>query len=155
MRTIHHTIALSSKKMAQWRTFSTHDSIHMGVIGRFFRVHFTHQIHGGNMSSLLFPEGQQSDCLRHLIQGVNWTMLYKHRKKGVRINSKSLERKVYAPRLEPTAPIYIYIYKKKETLWVSGKYIKKNWRAAGLELTTSAPSRTIVTDGNCLTTRPA
>ena len=48
--------------------------------------------------------------------------------------------------------IYIYIYirrKKKETLWVSGKYIKKNWRAAGLELTTSAPSRTIVTDGNC------
>ena len=28
-------------------------------------------------------------------------------------------------------------------------YIKKNWRAAGLELTTSAPSRTIVTDGNC------
>ena len=33
--------------------------------------------------------------------------------------------------------IYIYIY------------IKKNWRAAGLELTTRAPSRTIVTDGNC------
>ena len=32
-------------------------------------------------------------------------------------------------------------------LWVSGKYIKKNWRAAGLELTT--PSRTIVTEGNC------
>ena len=32
--------------------------------------------------------------------------------------------------------------------------IKNNWRAAGLELT-SAPSRTIVTDGNCLTTRPA
>ena len=28
--------------------------------------------------------------------------------------------------------------KKKETLWVSGKYIKKNWRAAGLEPTTSA-----------------
>ena len=28
-------------------------------------------------------------------------------------------------------------------------YIKKNWRAAGLELTTLAPSRTIVTDGNC------
>ena len=28
-------------------------------------------------------------------------------------------------------------------------YIKKNWRAAGLELTTKAPSRTIVTDGNC------
>ena len=27
--------------------------------------------------------------------------------------------------------------------------IKKNWRAAGLELTTIAPSRTIVTDGNC------
>ena len=27
--------------------------------------------------------------------------------------------------------------------------IKKNWRAAGLELTMSAPSRTIVTDGNC------
>ena len=39
--------------------------------------------------------------------------------------------------------------KKKETLWVSGKYLKKNWRAAGLELTTLAPSRTIVTDGNC------
>ena len=33
--------------------------------------------------------------------------------------------------------IYIYIY------------IKKNWHAAGLELTTSAPSRMIVTDGNC------
>ena len=45
--------------------------------------------------------------------------------------------------------IYIYIYKKKETLWVSGKYIKKNWRAAGLEPATSAPSRTIVTDVNC------
>ena len=44
--------------------------------------------------------------------------------------------------------IYIYMYKKKETLGVSGQYIKKNWRAAGLELTTSAPSRTIVTDGN-------
>ena len=29
-------------------------------------------------------------------------------------------------------------------LWVSGKYIKKNWCAAGLELTTPAPSRTIV-----------
>ena len=27
--------------------------------------------------------------------------------------------------------------------------LKKNWRAAGLELTTLAPSRTIVTDGNC------
>ena len=27
--------------------------------------------------------------------------------------------------------------------------LKKNWRAAGLELTTRAPSRTIVTDGNC------
>ena len=27
--------------------------------------------------------------------------------------------------------------------------IKKNWCAAGLELTTLAPSRTIVTDGNC------
>ena len=39
--------------------------------------------------------------------------------------------------------------KKKQTLWVSRKYIKKNWRAAGLELTTSATSRTIVTDGNC------
>ena len=45
--------------------------------------------------------------------------------------------------------IYIYIFKKKETLWVSGKYIKKNWCAAGLEPTMSAPSRTIVTDGNC------
>ena len=31
--------------------------------------------------------------------------IYKDRKKGVRINSKSLERQVYAPRLEPTAPI--------------------------------------------------
>ena len=28
--------------------------------------------------------------------------------------------------------IYIYICKKEETLWVSGKYIKKKWRAAGL-----------------------
>ena len=28
-------------------------------------------------------------------------------------------------------------------------YIKKKWCAAGLELTTIAPSRTIVTDGNC------
>ena len=45
--------------------------------------------------------------MRHLIQGVNWTILYKDRKKGVRINSKSLERQVYAPRLEPTAPIRI------------------------------------------------
>ena len=27
--------------------------------------------------------------------------------------------------------------------------IKKNWCAAGVELTTLAPSRTIVTDGNC------
>ena len=27
--------------------------------------------------------------------------------------------------------------------------LQKNWRAAGLELTTIAPSRTIVTDGNC------
>ena len=46
--------------------------------------------------------------------------------------------------------IYIYIYKKKkQTLCVSGKYINKNGRAAGLELTTIAPSRTIVTDGNC------
>ena len=43
----------------------------------------------------------------------------------------------------------MYIYKKKETLWVSGRYVKKNWRAAGLALTTSAPSHTIVTDGNC------
>ena len=34
--------------------------------------------------------------------------------------------------------------KKKVALWVSGKYIKKNWRAAGLEPTTSAHSRTIV-----------
>ena len=34
-------------------------------------------------------------------------------------------------------------------LWISGKYIKKNWSAAGIELTTSAPSRTSVTDGNC------
>ena len=33
--------------------------------------------------------------------------------------------------------------RKKETLWVSGKYIKKNWRAAGLELTTPAPSRVV------------
>ena len=38
---------------------------------------------------------------------------------------------------------------KKGTLWVSGKYIKKNWRAGGLEATASAPSCTIVTDGNC------
>ena len=45
--------------------------------------------------------------------------------------------------------IMIIIIKKKETLWKSGKYIKKNWRAAGLELTTRGISRTIVTDGNC------
>ena len=32
-------------------------------------------------------------------------ILLQDRKKGVRINSKSLERQVYAPRLEPTAPI--------------------------------------------------
>ena len=50
-------------------------------------------------------------------------------------------------------PIFLYIYKKKkkEVLWVSGKYIKKNWHAAGLEPTTSAPSRTIVTDGLAVT----
>ena len=39
----------------------------------------------------------------------------------------------------PYSAAYIYIY----------IYIKKNRRAAGLELTTIAPSRTIVTDGNC------
>ena len=39
--------------------------------------------------------------------------------------------------LSTVLSIYIYIY------------IKKNWRAAGLELMTIAPSRTIVTDGNC------
>ena len=31
--------------------------------------------------------------------------IHKDEKKGERINSKSLERQVYAPRLEPTAPI--------------------------------------------------
>ena len=46
------------------------------------------------------------------------------------------------------AEIYTYM-KKKEALWVSGKYIKKNWRAAGLEPTTSVTSYTILTDGNC------
>ena len=58
--------------------------------------------------------------------------------------SRTLPPFSYAP-----AHIYIYVRRKKETLWVSGKYIKKNWRAAGLELTTLAPSRTIVTDANC------
>ena len=43
----------------------------------------------------------------------------------------------YALALSSNLFKYIYIY------------IKKNWRATGLELTTSAPSRTIVTDGNC------
>ena len=41
----HRTIS-KKKKMAQWRTSSTHDSIHTGVIGRCFHVHLTHQIHG-------------------------------------------------------------------------------------------------------------
>ena len=39
----HRTI---SKSMAQWRTSSTHDSIHTGVIGRCLHVHLTHQIYG-------------------------------------------------------------------------------------------------------------
>ena len=50
------------------------------------------------------PKGNQC-WLRHLIKGVNWTILLQDRKKGVRINSKSWERQVHAPRLEPTAPI--------------------------------------------------
>ena len=41
--------------------------------------------------------------------------------------------------LSAVLSIYIYIY----------IYIKENWRAAGLEPTTSATGRTIVTDGDC------
>ena len=105
-RTIHHAIAPSSKKKtAQWRTSSTHNSIHTGVIGRCCHVHLKHQIHGANWKTPFCSQKGNQYWLRHLIQGVNWTMLYKDRKKGVRINSKSLERQVYAPRLEPTAPI--------------------------------------------------
>ena len=98
---LHH----HHKKMAQWRTSSSRNPIHTGVIGRCCHVHLKHQIHGANWKTpFCSPKGSQY-WLRHLIQGVNWTMLYKDRKKGVRINSKSLERQVYAPRLEPTAPI--------------------------------------------------
>ena len=98
---LHHP----RKKTPQWRTSSTLDSIHTGVIGRCCHVHLKHQIHGANWKTpFCSPKGNQY-WLRHLIQGVNWTILYKDRKKGVRINSKSLERQVYAPRLEPTAPI--------------------------------------------------
>ena len=46
------------KKMAQWLTSSTHESIHTGVMGRCFHVHLAHPIHGANANSLLFPEGQ-------------------------------------------------------------------------------------------------
>ena len=93
------------KKTAQWRTYSTLDSIHTGVIGRCCHVHLKHQIHGANWKTpFCSPKGNQY-WLRHLIQGVRLTILYTDRKKGVRINSKSLERQVYAPRLEPTAPI--------------------------------------------------
>ena len=49
-----------------------------------------------------------------------------------------LWKKAKSPFL-PSPLTYIYIY----------IYIKKNWRADGLELTMSAPSRTIVTEGNC------
>ena len=52
------------------------------------------------------PKGNQY-WLRHPIQGVNWTMLYKDRKKGVGLNSKSLEGQVYTPRLKPVAPIHL------------------------------------------------
>ena len=93
------------KKMAQWRTSSTHNLIHTGVIGRCCHVHLKHQIHGADWKTpFCSPKGKHY-WLRHQIQCVNWTILYKDRKKGVRINSKSLERQVYAPRLEPTAPI--------------------------------------------------
>ena len=51
--------------------------------------------------------------------------------------------------------VKLRVTEKKVTSWSAVSlfyiyiYIKKNWRAAGLELTTIAPSRTIVTDGNC------
>ena len=50
---------------------------------------------------------------------------------------------LHSPRVFSEKKKYIYKYKKKETLWVSGKYIKKNWRAAGLEPMMSAPSHSI------------
>ena len=113
----------SQKKMAQWRTSSTHDSIQTGVFGRCCHVHLKHQIHGANGKTPFFsPKGNQY-WLRHLIQGVNWTILYKNRKKGVSKNSKSLERQVYVLRLTLQ---YIYIYKLAE--WFSSYHL---WQSCG------------------------
>ena len=42
-----------------------------------------------------------------------------------------------------------FVIKKSMSPTLFNIYIKKNWHPAGLELTTIAPSRTIVTDGNC------
>ena len=79
----HRTIL---KKTAQWRTSSTHDSVHTGVIGRWFHVHLAHQIHGANASSLLFPEGQPIRLVETPYPRCQWMMI-KERKKGARINS--------------------------------------------------------------------
>ena len=49
-------------------------------------------------------EAQQAETVLSAVLSI-YIYIYKDRKKGVRINSKSLERQVYALRLEPTAPI--------------------------------------------------
>ena len=95
-RTSHHAIAPSSKKKtAQWRTSSTHVSIHTGVIGRCFHVHLAHQIHGANLNSLLFPEGQPMTLVETPNPRCQWTMILQRMKEGSenKFNEKSPKSK--------------------------------------------------------------
>ena len=78
--------------MAQWRTSSTHDSIHIGVIGRCFNVHLTYQIHGANASSPLFPKGQPIRLVETSYERCQGMMILQ-RKKEARINSMKNPRR--------------------------------------------------------------
>ena len=42
------------------------------------------------IEKLPFVPRRATNWLRHLIQGVNWTILYKDRKKGVRITIRTI-----------------------------------------------------------------
>ena len=98
---LHH----SQKKMAQWRTSSTHDSIHTGLIGRCSHVHLTHQIHG---VADVFPRSQRATS--QTVEGTNprrqkkREIIYKSegRRETKNMNGKIPKGQVYVPRLEHT-----------------------------------------------------
>ena len=92
--------------MAQWRTSSTRNSIHTGVIGRCYT--YSWRTPRCALTFFPLPEGQAVKRLRTPPSKVLKEQRYTFWKEGSQNKMKSWkipEGQEYAPRLEPAAPI--------------------------------------------------